>query len=624
MHTATPVPPDIDEYALLSDTHTAALVAPDGTVEWMCVPTFDAGSVFASLLDRQRGGALRLDVAGAGASRRRYLDDTLVLETRYDTPDGGVTVLDFLALGDDPDAPADRLAAEHLLVRLVRARGPVELRVRVEARPDYARDRPDWYPAGSGCWKHTGPRMWVTTEQPLRLAGEILDGSFRLAAGDSFALVLGYSDSDARRIDPAEAEQLLKQTRQVWQSWSSRSDYQGIGRPQVRRSALLLRALAFDETGALLAAPTTSLPEEIGGERNWDYRFTWYRDAAMLMLALFRVGHGAEGARYLKFLLHACAADPDAPPPVVGINGEHESEETELRHLAGYHDSRPVRIGNDAFSQLQLDTYGHLLDAALAYQQLTGSLQDDEWRLLRRYVDRAAERWREPDHGIWEIRGPRRHYVNSKVMAWVCLDRGTRLARLLDDRDAPVRRWEQTADEVRREVLTHGYDADRGAFVLAYGSPALDASLLRIPMVGFLPGDDPRVTSTIDRIATELTVAGTPLVYRYDHRRVDDGLSGGEAAFLLCSFELVSALVLAGRQEQARQAYDWLCERAGPLGLFAEQMDAHGRALGNYPQALTHLGLIEAAVNLDAAEAAGATEALHSWAADRGRADRRP
>ncbi|WP_433531097.1 glycoside hydrolase family 15 protein [Micromonospora sp. CA-263727] len=327
----------------------------------------------------------------------------------------------------------------------------------------------------------------------------------------------------------------------------------------------------------------------------------WHRDAALLLLALFRLGHAEEGRRYLHFLLSVCTGD--LLTPLIGIRGDTD-EERELPHLAGYAGSRPVRIGNEAAEQVQFDTYGHILDAALVYHELTG----EQWALLRKHVDVMADRWHEPDHGVWEVRGPRRHYVNAKVMTWVCLDRGIRLAESLGDPTADIGRWRAARDAVHAEVLDRGFDPEVGSFVMRYGSTELDASLLRIPLVGFLPGDDPRMRSTIDRLREELEI-GPGLLRRY---RADDGLPGEEGAFLLCSFELVSALVLAGRRDEASKLFDQLRQYAGPLGLYSEQLAADGTALGNYPQAFTHLALIEAALNLDGA---GDREALHAWAA---------
>ncbi|WBB65240.1 glycoside hydrolase family 15 protein [Micromonospora sp. WMMD812] len=591
--------PPIDSYAFLSDTHTTALVGPDGAVEWFCVPHAEGDAVFARLLDRRMGGAFALSVAGCPTPVRRYLSDALVLESRYRAPTGTAVGQDFLAVRPgDPERP---IRAEKLLVRRVTVeRGTVRLAVRVQPRPGYGAETAEWT-AVDGRWRARGVPLDVWSTLPLVDDGGALRGEIQLPEGTTATVLVGYGD---RSGSPAP-EELLDHTRRTWRDWSARSDYAGFGADAVRHSALVLRGLSFDETGALLAAATTSLPEEIGGMRNWDYRFTWHRDAALLLLALFRLGHAEEGRRYLRFLLDVCAAAGDTLAPLVGIHGA-TTDERELPHLSGYADSAPVRIANEAAEQVQFDTYGHVLDAAHAYQELTGELTADQWRMLCRHVDAMAYRWREPDHGVWEIRGPRRHYVNSKVMTWVCLDRGIRLADLLGDRGAPVRRWREARDALHAEVCDRGYDPELRTFVMAYGSRDLDASLLRIPVVGFLPGDDPRVVGTVDRIRERLGVE-PGLVRRYV---VDDGLPGEEGAFLLCCFELVSALALGGRRDEARRIFDRLRGYAGPLGLYPEQLAADGTALGNHPQAFTHLALIEAALNLDAGTD---RDALHSW-----------
>ncbi|WP_431728437.1 glycoside hydrolase family 15 protein [Verrucosispora sp. TAA-831] len=592
--------PPIDSYAFLSDTHTAALVAADGAVEWFCVPHFAGDAVFARLLDREVGGALDLTVAGCDTPTRRYLPDTLVLESRWSTPDGVAVVKDFLAVA--PGDAAQPLRADKVLVRRVTVEeGTVRLALRIRPRPDHGARDTTWEQV-DGRWRAADTPLWVHTDLPTESGGGVLRIEAELSAGQQTAVLVGYDEDATWDVD---ADELLARTCRTWQDWSTRSDYAGFGADQVRHSALVLRGLAFDETGALIAAPTTSLPEHIGGVRNWDYRYAWHRDSALLLLALFRLGHAEEGRRYLHFLISVCTGD--LLTPLIGIHG-HIDEERELEHLEGYAGSRPVRVGNEAVEQVQFDTYGHILDAALVYHELTGELTREQWALLRKHVEVMADRWHEPDHGIWEIRGPRQRYVNAKVMTWVCLDRGIRLAELLDDEAADVEHWRTARDAVHAEVLERGYDPEVGSFVMAYGSTELDASLLRIPLVGFLPGDDPRMQSTIDRIRQELEI-GPALVRRY---RADDGLPGEEGAFLLCSFELVSALVLAGRRDEARKAFDQLLSYAGPLGLYAEQLDADGTALGNYPQAFTHLALIEAAINLDEA---GDRDALHAWAA---------
>ncbi|MTK02873.1 glycoside hydrolase family 15 protein [Micromonospora sp. CP22] len=592
--------PPIDSYAFLSDTHTAALIAADGAVEWLCVPHFAGDAVLARLLDRRNGGVLDLTVAGCAEPSRRYVPGTLVLESRYETAEATAVVHDFLAVR--PGDTARPLHAEKTLVRRVAVeRGTIRLGIEVRPRIGYGATTVSW--AG-------GDGRWWAADTPLRvdcaLPGEVVDGTLRfsaeLSAGQTTALLLGYGDDPAEPADPAD---LLRRTCQTWETWTRRTDYHGFGADTVRHSALVLRGLSFDETGALIAAPTTSLPEEIGGVRNWDYRHVWHRDAALLLLALFRLGHAEEGRRYLRFLMSVCSGD--LLTPLVGIHGT-TAREQELPHLEGYAGSRPVRVGNEAAEQVQFDTYGHVLDAALAYHQLTGELTEEQWALLRRHVDVMADRWHEPDHGTWEIRGPRRHYVHAKVMTWVCLDRGIRLAELLGDSSAAdVERWRLARDTVHAEVLERGFDPQVGSFVMEYGSTELDASLLRIPLVGFLPGDDPRMLATIDRVRAGLEI-GPGLLRRY---RADDGLPGTEGAFLLCSFELVSALVLAGRRDEAHEVFARLLAYAGPLGLYSEELGADGTALGNYPQAFTHLALIEAALNLDGASN---RDALHAWA----------
>ncbi|MDT0310559.1 glycoside hydrolase family 15 protein [Streptomyces sp. DSM 44917] len=415
----------------------------------------------------------------------------------------------------------------------------------------------------------------------------------------------------------AGARALLEATLGAWREWSSRgSPYEGVSAREVRHSARVLRGLMSSATGALLAAPTTSLPEWPGGPRNWDYRFLWHRDAALVVLVLMRLGHFAEAGRYLRVLLRHCTAARGDLTPMLDLDGGTGTPEEVLDHLEGYVGSRPVHVGNGADEQWQLDVYGQVLDAALVYQQVAAgtphALSHGELAACWTVVDAACRRWREPDHGIWEVRGRKRHWTSSKLYAWVCLDRGVRLADLPGSPPAPeAGRWRAECAAVRADVLARGWDGGRGAFTQAYGEPRLDASLLRMPLLGFLDGRDPRVVATLERIDAELGEDGW-LVHRYDPRATDDGIAGPEGGFLLCSFDMVSALVLAGRRAQARERFGALCERAGRFGLFAEEMTAGGRMLGNYPQAFTHLGLIEAAMNLDAARDG---EALHAWAA---------
>lgn len=607
--------PEIHSYAFLSDTHTAALVGPDGTVEWFCVPRFDGESVFGRILDRERGGGFSLWVEDAGLPARRYLGDSLVLESSYETPSGAATAHDFLAVSPAHGTGEDELPPGHLLVRMLRCEsGSVRVRARVDARPGYGAKTANWE-GEANLWRLPEPDLWLGSTAPLGREGEGLAGAVELGAGEAVVFVVGYAGEEPRRVGAEEAGRLLEQSRRAWQDWSDRCPYHGFANEHVVRSALVLRGLAFDETGALLAAPTASLPEWVGGPRNWDYRYTWHRDASLLVLTLFRLGHEQEGRRYMDFLLSQDVVRGERLPPMAGIGGEHEGDERTLDHLEGYRGSRPVRVGNEAFEQVQLDTYGHVLDAAFVYQEMSGALTPDHWSVLRRLVGLVADTWREPDHGIWEMRVEKKHHVYSKIMAWVCLDRGVRLAAMLEDPEAPTDRWREERDALRRDVLERGYDEERGAFVIAYGEKALDASVLHASLFGFLPGDDRRVVSTAERVSEELGT-GDALIHRYDGGTVDDGIEGPEGAFLMCSFDLVSVLVLAGRVEDAGRRFGRLLRYAGPLGLFSEEAAADGTALGNYPQAFTHLALIQAAMNLDAA--GDEEEALHAWAA-RGR-----
>ncbi len=410
-------------------------------------------------------------------------------------------------------------------------------------------------------------------------------------------------------LDVGTAERLVAESEQAWAAWTGRCPYDGFAAEAVRRSATVLRGLAFDETGALVAAPTTSLPEWPGENATGTTATTWHRDASLHVLALFRLGHASAGRRYLDFLLSPDVVGGDVLAPMATIDGTHDLDETELDHLEGYLGSRPVRIGNEAFTQIQWDTYGHVLDAAFVFHRMTGDLGVERWAVLRGLVDVACARWQEPDSGLWEVRSGARRHSYSMLMLWVCLDRGIQLAQALEPGADCVDRWTETREAIREDLLAHGYDEGVGSFVAAYGTTELDASMLRVPLVGFLPGDDPRVVSTIDTIAAELG-DGEALVHRYDTEKTDDGLEGPEGAFLLCSFDLVSALVLAGRRDEAEKRFHWIVERSGPFGLLPEEMTADGTALGNYPQAFSHLSLIEAALNLDEC---GRHDALHAW-----------
>ncbi|UCM88200.1 glycoside hydrolase family 15 protein [Streptomyces marincola] len=616
--------PPLGDLAFLSDCRTSALIGPDASVVWLCAPRFDSPSVFARLLDRAGGGAWETEVEGAGPPEQEYAGDTLVLRGRWTTPTGSAVAHDFLAARPPEGDDVRGLVPEGMLVRLLTCeRGRVLVRHRLDARPDYARRPARWAAASAGGAREETAGLWLETaaegavDTPVPRVGA--DGSLTvetpLPEGATLAVALGHEGARPGPLTVAGARGLLDRTLAAWHAWADRDPYGGRhGSAQVRRSALVLRGLMSSDTGALIAAPTTSLPEWPGGTRNWDYRYLWHRDAALVVLVLMRLGHRAEAGRYLRVLLRHCRATRGVLSPMLDLDGGGGIPETELGHLEGYRGSRPVRIGNDAEEQRQLDVYGQVLDAALVYQQVTKgtrrALDAEELAALFGVVDVACRSWREPDDGIWEVRAAPRHWTSSKLYLWVCLDRGIRLAELAGAAPPGAAAWRAERDALREDILTRGLDESSGAFVQSYGARTTDASLLRMPLLGFLPGDDPRVLATIERVEAELGEDGW-LVHRYDPVATRDGIEGPEGGFLLCSFDMVSALVLAGRHEQARRRFEALCARAGRFGLFAEEMTADGTMLGNYPQAFTHLGLIEAAMNLDAAQD---REALHAWA----------
>jgi alpha,alpha-trehalase len=605
--------PPIAEHGFLSDCHTGALVGPDGAIDWLCAPRFDSPSLFARLLDRKRGGCWEIEVAGADEPKSRYLDSTLIVESRWRTAEAEVVCHDFLALKSPGAAGARGVVPEGVLVRLVRCEGgAARVGLRLDARPDYGRRRLRWQESGETLVAAGEDELWLSGEPrpTLQSSDGVAVTAAELRAGDAIALGLGYRGGSPRRVDRVAAERLFAETVDAWRGWSARSDYDGYAAREVHHSALVLRGLMFDESGAMLAAPTTSLPEWIGGERNWDYRYAWHRDAALVVMALLRLGHEAEAERYLRFLLEHCAHCDDELEPMLAIDGGTEMPERVLEHLEGYRGSGPVRVGNEARSQHQLDSYGQVADAALAFHRVTGGLSAGDLAELRRIGEMARHVWSKPDHGKWEVRGRGRHWVHSKLYAWVCLDRCIKVAELCGDREAPLEAWRSDREAIRGELLARGWNEKVGSFVQSYGAANVDASLLRLPLVGFANGDDPRVVSTIRRVEEELGEAGY-LIRRYDPEATRDGVGGEEGAFLLCSFDMVSALVLAGREEEARARFETLCERAPRFGLFSEEMDADGVMLGNYPQAFTHLALIDAAINLDQA---GDRDALHEWA----------
>ncbi|HWV86630.1 MAG TPA: glycoside hydrolase family 15 protein [Capillimicrobium sp.] len=619
MTTPSPFPP-IADYAFLSDCHTGALVAPDGSVEWLCLPWFDSPSAFSALLDRG-AGAFRVGPYGTAVpAARRYEPGTNVLETTWMTRGGWLVVRDALTIGpwrDDDESgthvrpPTDN-DAERMLVRTIECTyGEVHVEVVCEPQFEYGTVASTWAaePVQGGC------TSFVTTsggEPPLRLTSDLRCGieGDRVRArhvmreGERAFVTLSWRGDDDVPRSVQDAWDRIDRTRHFWRRWLESGDFPDHPwREYLQRSALVLKGLTFQPTGALVAALTTSLPETPGGERNWDYRYCWMRDAAFTLWGLHALGMDWEAEDFLQYVADLERNADGSLQIMYGIRGQKDLAESTLDHLKGYEGARPVRIGNGAFDQRQNDVYGAVLDSVYIHTRATDHIPERLWPVLVDQVEAAARVWREPDQGIWEARGEPQHYVSSKVMCWVALDRGAALARLRGD-DELAERWGATADEIKADVLANGV-SERGVFRQHYGTDALDASTLLIPLQRFLPGDDERVRATAMAIADELTENGLVLRYRVDE--TDDGLHGREGTFLICSFWLVSVLSEIGERERARALCGRLLSYAGPLQLYAEELEAEsGRHLGNYPQAFTHLALINAVSHVIADETAGA------------------
>jgi GH15 family glucan-1,4-alpha-glucosidase len=585
----------IEDYGLIGDMHTAALVGRDGAVDWLCLPQFDSASCFAALLGDERHGRWRIAPTGeVRASSRRYRAGTLVLETDFETPDGAVRVIDFMPRrGDGPPR----------LMRIVEGlRGRVPMQMDLSLRPDYASIVPWLESAPDGVVATAGPDAFrLSTPLPLDVENGTVRANFVAFEGARERLTLTWHLSYEEPPSVEDADSALARTEAWWREWSARCTYQGPYRDEVITSLIALKAMTFETTGAVVAAPTTSLPEDIGGERNWDYRYCWLRDSVLALEALLVSGYTEEAGGFRDYLLRVGTGDPKKIQIMYGIRGERRLTEFELDDLPGYEDSKPVRIGNAASEQFQLDVYGEVLGVAFLGTTILGTIEEHLWPRWRTIVEYVETIWREPDDGIWETRGPRCHFTYSKVMAWVVFDRAVRIAEQ-HGLEAPVERWKKVRDEIHQEVCEQGYDPERRTFTQYYGSKELDASVLNIPLVGFLPGTDERVSGTIDAISRELGRDG--FVSRYSTADTDDGLSGDEGQFLACSFWLVSALALNGRVDEARALFERLVGLANDLGLLAEEYDVkRERQVGNFPQAFSHLTLIGAAAAIARAEA---------------------
>lgn len=610
---ASPGFPAISDYAFLSDCHSLALVARDGSIEWAVFHRFDGRPVFARLLDRDIGGFFRVSpTAPEVETSRRYLPGTNVLETTFRTSDGVVTLTDFMPVEPDPDeiGEAHRPGARHSLIRIVRGvSGSVEMGLAFHPRFEYGLTTPFITELADDLVVAAGSADALTLQSeigPLPRDGRGgVRASARIEAGDERVMAITWStptDLETSRIPHDEAVAELDQTVRFWQRWSGNTTYSGPYREAVERSALAIKGLTDGRTGAVIAAATTSLPETIGGGRNWDYRYTWIRDTTTMLEALISVGHEYECRRFSRWIRATTAGRADEIQIMYGIGGERILTETELHHLSGYRGSRPVRIGNGAWNQTQHDTYGWLLASSWfseTHSGPAGEHKDPHYqRFLEELIELAIAEFDVPDEGIWEVRGGAQHFLFSKLLMWLAVDLGVRLIERHDGAAAVPTNWRSARDEMRRRIETDGFDSDRGVFTQAFGSKALDAAALQIPMVGFLPADDPRVLATIEAIDRELGVNGH--IYRY---LGDDGLEGDEGAFVFCTLWMVVALARSGQVERARERFEQVLEGASDLGLLAEELDPHtGEQLGNFPQAFSHVGVISAALAIEAAE----------------------
>jgi alpha,alpha-trehalase len=606
----SPFPP-IADYGFLSDCEVCALVAPSGNIEWMCLPRMDGPSMFGAILDRDAGGFKLAPIDQATPTGRRYLPGTMVLETTWGTRTGWIIVRDVLLIGPwhhDQDrshthrrSPTDT-DADHVLLRTLRCvNGRVEMHMECEPKPDYGRKAVAWEYDGPGYGSALGTiegedtRLRLTTDMRLGFEGGRARARTTLRDGDTAFVAMGWTE----HVGPAtydEAYHRLVYTADFWHEWLAHGEFPDHPwRGYLQRSALTLKGLTYAPTGALLAAATTSLPETPGGLRNWDYRYSWIRDSTFGLWGLYTLGFDEEANDFFYFIRDVASAEQGALQIMYGIGGEETLTEQTLEHLEGYEGARPVRVGNDAYDQQQHDVWGALLDSIYLHTKSRDGLAESTWTIVVKQVEHAIAAWREPDRGLWEVRGEPKHFTSSKVMCWVACDRGARLARLRED-SARASRWQAAADEIHADVCANAID-ERGVFTQHYDTDALDASCLLMPLVRFLPPDDERIVATVNAICDELTSDG--LVLRYKVTDTDDGLVGEEGTFAICSFWLVSALAEIGEHARARALCEKMLGYASPLYLYAEEIDSRsGRHLGNFPQAFTHLALINAVMHV--------------------------
>ncbi len=613
--------PPIGDYALIGDSRSAALVGRDGAIDWLCWPRFDSPSLFAALLDAERGGRFQIRPIGPYQAVRRYLPDTNILETIFQTSDGVVTLRDAMPVAAEEDKRA-ALLPEHELLREVEGQaGAVDLEIVYDPRPGYGQLRPALHDQGAFGWRCEVPGGLLLLRSALSLTadpgGTGARGVARIAPGDRAYLSLSYA-ADAPFVAPSlgdAARMRIDRAAEWWRAWADRGAYQGPYREAVVRSALVLKLLAYAPSGAIVAAPTTSLPERLGGVRNWDYRYCWLRDASFTLRALLALGYRLEAEAFLNWMLHATRLTWPELQVVYDVYGAARLPERELAHLAGYAGSRPVRIGNDASGQLQLDVYGEVLDAALRFARVGGGFDHDTTRMLEGLGRTVCRRWREPDEGIWEGRSGRFHHTHSKALCWVALDRLIALHER-HGLDIDVAGFRRERRAIRDATERHGYNVRLGSYTQIFDGDRLDASLLTLPLYDYIDAAAPRMTSTLARIRDRL--GWDELLYRYD-AATDDGLPAGEAPFGICSFWGVECQALAGDVAGAVRAFERLLGYANDVGLFAEEIDPDtGAALGNFPQAFTHVGLINAALTLAACDsAAGADRRLETEAMEK-------
>jgi len=582
----------IEDYALIGDCQTAALVGCNGSIDWLCFPRFDSGACFAALLGNEEHGRWLLTPASKiHRTERRYREGTLIIETDYETDDGAVTVVDCMPpRSHEPD-----------LVRLVvGSRGQVRVQMQLIIRFDYGSIVPWVRRTEAGLRAVAGPdTVDLATGVPLRGENFRTEAEFTVSEGQRVPFVLSWHPSHEPAPAAIDAEETISQTERWWKEWSSHCTYDGLWKEAVLRSLITLKALTYAPTGGIVAAPTTSLPEQIGGVRNWDYRYCWVRDATFTLYALMQAGYTDEACAWREWLIRAVAGKPSQLNIMYGLAGERRLTEIELSWLPGYENSAPVRIGNAAWEQFQLDVYGELMDSMHLARRAGLDPNENAWRVQRALMEFIESSWSEPDEGIWEVRGPRRHFTHSKVMAWVAVDRMVKAVERFG-LEGPVERWRALRATIQQEILRKGFDPERNTFVQYYGGKELDASLLMIPMVGFLPASDARVRGTVEAIERDLMREG--FVMRYPTQQEIDGLPPGEGAFLACTFWLADNFSLLGRHEDARNLFERLLQLRNDVGLLSEEYDpGRGRLVGNFPQAFSHISLVNTACNLSRA-----------------------